>query len=381
MKTVMAVRNVVLMLALALAGCGKSADSNVAEAPPEESGPPFGVSVIAALDHPWAMTFLPDGRMLVTEKGGRLRIVTPDGKISDPLSGVPAVVDAGQGGLADVVLHPDFISNQLVYLSYVEPGPDGTSGAAVGRGKFTEIGLEQFQVIWRQEPKVEGNGHFSARMAFSPDDFLFISSGERQKFTPAQDPNQNLGKIVRLTDAGGIPSDNPYYDQGRIKAQIWSSGHRNVLGLAFDEDGGLWGAEMGPRGGDELNVIKEGRNYGWPVVSNGNHYDGRRIPQHTSRPEFEAPKTSWNPAISPSSLIFYSGDMFPAWKGSAFIGGLSSEALVRVSFDDIIPREADRFQMNARIREVEQGSDGAIWLLEDGESGGRLVKLIPPVGK
>lgn len=380
MKSAMAVRSVALMLALTVGGCSKSADSNAAAAP-RQSGPPFGVSVVATLDHPWAMTFLPDGRMLITEKGGQLRMVTQDGKISDPLHGVPAVVNAGQGGLADVVLHPDFASNQLVYLSYVEPGPDGTSGAAVGRGKLTEVGIDQFEVLWRQEPKVDGNGHFSGRLAFSPDGFLFISSGERQKFEPAQDMNQNLGKIIRLTDTGGIPSDNPFYDQGRIKAQIWSSGHRNVLGLAFDGDGGLWGVEMGPRGGDELNSIKEGRNYGWPIVSEGNHYDGRRIPRHSSRPDFEVPKISWNPVISPSSLMFYSGEMFPQWKGNALIGGLSSQALVRVSFEDGGPHEVDRYPMNARIREVEQGPDGAIWLLEDGESGGRLVKLIPPAGK
>lgn len=377
----MALKNVSLILALMLTGCSKPADSSASEAPAEQSGPPFGVSVIATLNDPWAMAFMPDGRMLITEKGGQLRIVTQDGKISDPLLGIPPVVNAGQGGLADVAIHPDFANNQLVYLSYVEEGPDGTSGAAVGRGKLTEVGLDQFQVIWRQEPKVEGNGHFSARLAFSPDGFLFISSGERQKLTPAQDMNQNLGKIIRLTDTGGIPSDNPHYDQGRIKAQIWTSGHRNVLGLAFDGDGLLWGVEMGPRGGDELNAIKEGRNYGWPIVSNGNHYDGRRIPQHTSRPEFEAPRITWNPVISPSSLMFYSGGLFPQWKGSAFIGGLSSEALVRVSFDEGGAQEVDRFPMNARIREVEQGPDGAIWLLEDGKSGGKLVKLIPPAGR
>jgi glucose/arabinose dehydrogenase len=373
-------RNAVLIFAIALCGCSQGADSDAAEPVAQTSGPPFGASVIATLDNPWAMTFLPDGRMLVTEKSGRLRIVTQDGKVSEPLQGVPAVVSAGQGGLADVVLHPDFESNQLVYLSYAEPAKDGKSGLAVGRGKLTEIGLEGFQVIWRQEPKVDGNGHFSGRLAFSPDGFLYISSGERQKFTPAQDMTQNLGKVIRLTDTGGIPSDNPYYDQGRIKAQVWSSGHRNVLGLAFDGEGSLWGVEMGPRGGDELNLIKQGRDYGWPTVSNGNHYDGRRIPQHSSRPEFESPRLSWTPVISPSSLMFYSGSMFPDWKGSAFIGGLSSQSLIRVSFDDTKPREVDRFPMNARIREVEQGPDGAIWVLEEGNGGGRLLKLIPPAG-
>ena len=376
----MAVRNVALFLILALCGCGRSANSGSASSSETPAGPPFGVSVIATLDNPWAMTFMPDGRMLVTEKSGKLVIVTQDGKVSAPLDGVPAVADAGQGGLADVVLHPDFASNSYVYLSYAEPGPDGASTLAVGRGKLTEVGIEGFQVLWRQEPMVKSAGHFSGRMAFSPDGYLFITSGDRQLFTPAQDMNQNLGKIIRLSDAGGIPSDNPNYDEGRIKAQIWSSGHRNGLGLAFDSDGSLWEAEMGPRGGDELNLIMAGKNYGWPIVSNGRHYDGRAIPPHSTRPDFEAPRLSWNPVVSPSSLMFYSGDMFPAWKGSAFIGGLSSQSLVRHVFDDINPREADRFPMAARIREVEQGPDGAIWLLEDGKSGGKLVKLIPPAG-
>jgi glucose/arabinose dehydrogenase len=375
----MMLRNVALILVLALGGCGRAADSS-SVAPQVPEGPPFGASVIATLDNPWAMTFLPDGRLLVTEKAGKLVIVTQDGKVSEPLSGVPPVVDAGQGGLADVILHPDFADNKYVYLSYAEPGPDGTVGLAVGRGKLSEVGLEGFQVIWRQEPKVTGGGHFSGRMVFGPAGYLFITSGERQKLAPAQDMTQNLGKVIRLTDAGGIPSDNPFYDEGRIKAQVWSSGHRNGLGLAFDEDGSLWEAEMGPRGGDELNLIMSGKNYGWPNVSEGRHYDGRAIPPHSSNPDMEAPKLRWNPVISPSSLMFYSGDMFPAWKGSAFIGGLSSQLLIRVTFDDVKPREADRFPMGVRIREVEQGPDGAIWVLEDGRSGGRLVKLIPPGG-
>lgn len=379
----MTMKNLAMGFAIALGGCGHAADSTASEATEEHvAGAPFGISVVATLNDPWAMAFMPDGRMLVTEKSGTLRIVTQDGKVSGTLDGLPAVADAGQGGLADVVIHPDFEHNQYVYLSYAEPGPGGTSGAAVGRGKLNELGLQDFQVIWRQEPKVAGDGHFSARLTFSPDGFLYITSGDRQKFTPAQDMEQNLGKVIRLTDAGGIPSDNPYYDQGRIKAQIWSAGHRNLLGIAFDSKGSLWEVEMGPKGGDELNLIQRGKNYGWPVVSEGKHYDGRTIPRHSSHPEFEAPKLSWNPVISPSSLMFYSGGVFPEWRGSAFIGGLSSQSLVRVAFeDDVKAREVDRFPMNARIREVEQGPDGSIWLLEDGKSGGKLLKLIPAAGK
>lgn len=359
---------------LLLAGCGKAGPP-----PAQAQAAPFQATVVADLDHPWAMTFLPDGRMLVTEKAGALRIVTQDGKVSAPLAGLPKVESAGQGGLADVVLHPDFANNGYVYLSFVEGGPDGTSGGAVGRGKLTEKGLEDFQLIWRQEPKVEGDGHFFQRLAFSPDGFLFITSGERQKFDPAQDMRQNLGKVIRLTDTGMVPSDNPFYDRGRVTSQIWSLGHRNLLGIAFAADGRLWTHEMGPRGGDEFNLIEKGSNYGYPIVSNGDHYDGRAIPDHATRPDFNAPEVSWTPVISPAGLVIYSGDMFPAWKGSALIGGLSSKAIVRVATEGTSAREAERFDMGARIREVEQGPDGAIWVLEDerGDSRGRLLKLTP----
>ena len=361
---------------LALAACNGSGNT----AAPATSGPPFKATPIATLDEPWAMTFLPGGDMLITEKPGRLLIVSADGKRRTPVSGVPKVAYGGQGGLADVILHPDYANNGYVYLSYAEPGPGG-SGTAVARAKLvTQAGgasrLEGLQVIWRQEPKVSGEGHYSGRMAFSPDGYLFITSGERQKFTPAQDMGQNLGKLIRLSDAGGIPDGNPYYDTGRLRAQVWSSGHRNMLGIAFDGQGRLWADEMGPRGGDELNLIEKGGNYDWPIVSNGNHYDGRDIPDHPTRPEFKAPAVFWNPVISPSSLIFYSGGMFPEWRGSALIGGLSSTSLVRVAFDGAKAREADRFPMGRRIREVEQGPDGAVWLLEDGP-GGRLLKLTP----
>jgi len=381
-----------LPLVLALAACnaeggsgGAAAGGNATAATaPSTDGKPFTVTPVAQFAEPWAMTFLPDGRMLVTEKAGKLKLVSADGKAAIDVSGVPAVAYAGQGGLGDVVIHPDFAGTGYVYLSYAEKG-EGGQGAAVARAKLVEADggarLDGLQVIWRQEPKVDGDGHYGHRLAFSPDGFLFISSGERQKFTPAQDMDQNLGKIIRLTDTGGIPSENPFYDQGRIKAQIWSYGHRNPLGLAFAADGTLWEHEMGPEGGDEFNRIEKGSNYGYPLVSNGDHYDGKPIPDHDTRPELNAPEVSWTPVISPAGLVIYSGDSFPAWKGSALIGGLSSKALVRVAIDGTTAREAERFDMGERIREVEQGPDGAVWLIEDqdgaGKSGGRLLKLTP----
>jgi len=371
-------------LALVLIGCGS--DSTASQAATEQTAPDpidpnFRITPVAELDYPWAMTFLPDGRMLVTEKTGALRIVTQAGKVSAPVAGVPKVAYAGQGGMGDVVLHPRFAENGLVYLSYAEPGGRDMQGAAVARAKLVEAGgaarLEGLEVIWRQDPKLHGTGHYSHRIAFAPDGHLFISSGERQEFSPAQDMKQNLGKIIRLTDDGKAPADNPFQGKGAITAQIWSLGHRNPLGLAFDASGRLWETEMGPRGGDELNLIEKGVNYGYPIVSEGDNYDGTPIPRHATRPQFRAPLIAWNPVISPANLMIYTGDLFPAWKGSAIIGGLSGY-MVRASLGDA-PREVERFTMNMRIREVEQGPDGAVWLLEDEleGQGGRLLKLTP----
>jgi aldose sugar dehydrogenase len=357
-------------------------------APASNSDKPFDVAVVADFDEPWAMTFLPGSGVpmtstaLVTQKNGTLLLVdTATGK-GTPVAGVPSVAYGGQGGLGDVITHPDFAGNGYIYLSYAEPG-EGGYGAAVARGKLEVTGdkptLTGVQVIWRQEPKVSGQGHYGHRLAFGPDGMLYISSGDRQKFTPAQDLNQNLGKIVRLTDGGMVPSDNPFYDQGRVKSQIWSYGHRNPLGIAFDAQGRLWNQEMGPAGGDELNLVKKAANYGYPEASNGDHYDGRNIPDHEPSDGFEAPKLFWNPAISPGGLMIYSGDMFADWKNSAFIGGLGAKALVRVKLDGENATKADQWDMGARIREVEQGPDGAIWVLEDqrGGSEGRLLKLTP----
>lgn len=359
-----------------------AANGNDAAAAAEPSGQAFQAQPVAQFDEPWAMTFLPDGRLLVTEKRGALRIMDRSGKIGT-ISGTPAVDYGGQGGFGDVVLHPGFASNNLVYLSWVEAGEGGKRGAVVGRGRLLldEAGgrIEGLQVIWRQDPKVTGRGHYSHRIAFAPDGHLFITSGERQKFDPAQDMTMNLGKVIRLTDSGAIPRDNPFADRGAIASQIWSLGHRNLLGIAFAPDGTLWTHEMGPEGGDEFNRIEKGANYGYPIVSNGDHYGGRDIPDHDTRPEFNAPEISWTPVISPAGLIFYSGDLFPEWRGDAFLGGLSGQALLRIEVDGTNARVAQRWDMGARIREVEQGPDGAIWLLEDERDGsqGRLLRLTP----
>jgi len=370
-------RKILACVGIALAACGGTDDALLAQ------NTAFTATAMAEFNEPWAMTFLPDGHLLVSEKPGMLKLYATDGTVSE-IRGVPEVSYGGQGGLGDVVAHPGFAENGLVYLSYAEGGSNGTSGAAVGRARLvlgaTGGELADLEVIWRQVPKVEGRGHFGHRIAFSEDGHLFISSGERQKFDPAQDMQANLGKIVRLNDDGSVPADNPFGDRGGVTAEIWSLGHRNPLGLAFDGQGKLWNVEMGPRGGDELNLVERGANYGYPIVSNGDHYDGRPIPDHDTRPELHAPAAFWNPVISPSSLMFYNGGEFPEWQGDAFIGGLSSQSLVRIEFDGERAREAERFAMGRRIRAVEQGPDGAIWLLEDERDGvgGRLLRLTKP---
>ena len=365
----------VLALAVAVAACGGSASY-------AQNDAAFTTTTIAEFDEPWAMAFLPDGRLLVTEKRGALKLYSIDAGTTGDVTGVPKVASGGQGGLGDVVLHPDFAANGFVYLSYAEAGDRGPAGAALARARLVlnDNGgsLDNLAVIWRQDPKVEGAGHYGHRIAFGPDGFLYVSSGERQKFTPAQDMQSNLGKIVRLNDDGTVPADNPFADRGGVTAEIWSLGHRNPLGLAFDSQGQLWNVEMGPRGGDELNLVQRGANYGYPVVSNGDHYDGRTIPDHPTRPEFAAPAVFWNPVISPSSLLFYSGSEFPDWQGDAFIGGLSSTSIVRIEFGPGgTAREAARYRMPERMRALEQGPDGAIWALEDGR-GGQLLKLTAP---
>jgi len=331
-------------------------------------------------DEPWAMTFLPDGDLLVTEKAGTLLLVKLADRSRIPVQGVPKVAYGGQGGLGDIILHSRYKDNGWIYLSYAEQDASGKRGAAVARARFRPASsrpkLENLEIIWRQEPKVSGSGHYSHRLAFSPDGHLFITSGDRQKQTPAQSWRQNLGKVIRLNADGSVPPDNPFQDKGELAKTFWSVGHRNLLGIAFDKQGRLWTHEMGPRHGDEFNLTIGGDNYGWPIVSWGDHYSGIPIPDHDTRPEFHAPETYWAPTVAPSGLIIYNGSMFPEWQGNAFIGGLRSKSLIRIRIDGDQAKEVERFAMEKRIREVEQGPDGAIWVLED-EKGGRLLRLTP----
>jgi glucose/arabinose dehydrogenase len=363
---------------------GPGSATAFASGTPAEGPDGFTTTELAAFDSPWAAAFLPGTPWLaVTEKRGTLKLRDmTTGRVID-VAGTPEVLDEGQGGLSDVVPAPGFDGkgNRTLYLTWAEAGEGSTAGAAMGRGRLEVDGgsarLAGFEVLWRQQPKVEGRGHYSHRIAFSPDGrYLFLSSGERQAMTPAQDLGVNLGKILRLDLDGKAAPGNPFADRGGVSAQIWSYGHRTALGLAFDGQGRLWESEMGPKGGDEVNLIEEAANYGWPLVSNGSHYDGTPIPDHAPGDGYAAPKVWWDPSISPGSLMVYSGTLFPGWAGDAFVGALSGEALVRVDLDGTSAKKAEQWPMGARIREVESGPDGAIYVLEDG-SGGRLLRLAP----
>lgn len=349
----------------------------------------LNIEKLASLEFPWGMAYLPDGRLLVTEKPGRLRIWS-EGGLSEPVSGVPKVSFHEQGGLMDVERDPRFSENQFVYLYFVEaakvqtlvadvwdprfgPKPNEPlnstmKGGAVARGKLVGNRLENVKVIWRQTPKTIGRGHFGGRLVFDNSGHLYITSGDRMRFDPAQDMSGNLGKVVRINRDGSIPRDNPW--PGR---DIWSLGHRNPLGAAMDPaTGKLWVHEMGPFGGDEMNSPRPRGNYGWPIVSNGDNYDRSRIPDHDTQPRFVKPAIYWQPVISPSGMIFYNGSMFPKWRGNALIGGLSSMSIIRVSISGDVLKEEERIGMQRRIRDVIQAPDGSLLLLVDDKNGSLL---------
>lgn len=397
-------------LFLALTATGAGAQINAGEQKPEASLP-FNMVQVTTLDLPWRIAFLPDGRMLITEKVGALWLVTQDGA-KTPVTNVPAVLHRGQGGMLGVFLSPHYKKDHSVYLTYSEPG-DGGSSLALARAEL-KIGkdsasLEKLQVIWRDGERGDG-GQFGAQVAFSPDKrYLFLSVGDRQRMTPAQDPNQPLGKILRLTldgkpapgnpmagktGAASVPVIDPPSDTEAAKtapvlrtytfpgpnltpAETWTTGHRTPYGLAFAPDGRLWELEHGPRGGDELNLIEPGKNYGWPLVSYGVNYNGVPIPSPDTRPDLTKPVIYWVPVIAPGNLTFYNGKMFPQWKGSALIGGLATKSLDRIVFDGKGgAKPAERWDMGHRIRDVEVAPDGAVWVIEDSRTGG-VFRLTP----
>lgn len=339
-----------------------------------------------SFNEPWAAAFAPGTSVLfITEKPGTIKFVDTETRRLGTVTGAPSVDYGGQGGLGDIAFleseADDTLGSRTIYLSWAEAGEGDTRGAAVGRGTMIceeadACRIENLRVIWRQ-PKVSGRGHYSHRLEFSPDgEYLFVASGDRQHMTPAQDTSNNLGSIVRL-NLDGTPADgNPFDGQAGKAQDIWTSGHRNILGLQFDASGRLWDLEHGPAGGDELNLVERGDNYGWPLVSEGDHYNGDPIPPHSSRPEFAAPAVSWNPVIAPGDFIFYRGDQFDAWQDMAVIAAMKPAGLVWVEIDGDSAREVARRPMERRIREIVEGPDGAVWLLEDKE-GGRLLKLTP----
>ncbi len=348
---------------------------------------PFTAAPMGEFEEPWAIRFAPGTPMLfVTEKAGTLKVMdTRTGQVAT-VAGVPEVDYGGQGGLGDVAFLPGEASQPLdgrvIYLTWAEKGENDTRGAAAGRGilvcaEITACRIKEFAVIWRQDQKVTGRGHYSHRIAFDPNGrHMYIASGERQKMLPAQDLDNNLGSIVRLKLDGAPAKENPFQDRGGTAMQIWSYGHRNILGMAFDGAGRLWEVEHGPAGGDELNLVKPAANYGWPLVSNGDHYNGDNIPDHNTRPDLTAPVLGWTPVIAPSDMLIHSGKQFTGWRGAMLMTGLATQAIIHVSLDGETARETARYPMGKRLRSLTEGPDGAIWVAEDGK-GARLLKLTP----
>lgn len=333
----------------------------------------------SGLEHPWALAFMPDGRLLVTERPGRLRIVATDGSLSAPLTGVPAVHAVGQGGLLDVALDPDFATNRMVYLSFAEP-EGGLAGTAVARGTLGATGLENVTVIYRQRPKVSGNGHFGSRLVFAQDGKLFITQGERQNYRErAQDLTQGMGKFMRIHPDGSIPADNPFVGRDDAQPEIWSYGHRNGQAAALDPaTGQLWTVEHGARGGDELNHPEKGKNYGWPVITYGRDYSGASIGEGTAKEGMEQPVYYWDPVIAPSGMTFYTGDAIPGWKGSILIGSLTPGGLVRLELRNgrVVKEERYLGDLRERFRDVQQGPDGFVYAVTDSPTG-RVLRIRP----
>jgi glucose/arabinose dehydrogenase len=374
-------RSSILHYAAPLAALACAPAGGTAQEFATESGPVRLVTVASGLDHPWGLAFLPDGRMLVTERPGRLRIVDPSGRVSEPLGGVPEVAARGQGGLLDVALAPDFAGSRMVYLSYAEPGRGigGRAGTAVARARLGAAGLENVEVVFRQDPKIGGGAHFGSRLVFTPDGYLFITTGERGQRDDAQDLSRHMGKVIRIRPDGSVPPDNPFASRRGAKPEIWSYGHRNIQGAALHpETGRLWTVEHGAMGGDEVNAPQPGRNYGWPVISYGRHYSGGRIGEGTQKEGMEQPIHYWDPSIAPSGMTFYTGERFPAWRGDLFVGSLKFALLSRLELDGerVVSEERLLEGLGDRVRDVRQGPDGYIYLLTD-EGNGRILRIEP----
>lgn len=349
---------------------------------PEPEPLPARVAVVATgLEHPWALALLPDGAMLVTERPGRLRRVAADGTLSPPLAGVPSVHARGQGGLLDVAVSPTFGNDRFVYLTFAEPRGDGKAGTSLARGRLGEAGLEETTVLWRQEPAVSGNNHFGSRILFARDGGIYVALGDRYAYREqAQDLASHLGKVVRLDADGSVPKDGPFAGRDGAAPAVWSYGHRNVQAAALHpatQD--LWVVEHGPRGGDELNRVEPGRNYGWPVVCYCIDYDGTRITDRAEAPGMESPRYVWDPVIAPSGAVFYTGDALPEWKGQLLVGSLKPGGLVRLTLDGTRVTREQRHrdgELDARIRDVAQGPDGAVWLVTDADDG-KILRIAP----
>lgn len=349
-----------------------------AETVPTRTGPVRIDTIASGLEHPWGMAFLPDGRILVTERTGRLRVVTATGAVSPPLAGVPPVRAAGQGGLLDVALSPGFGTDRLVYLSFSEPGEGGAS-TAVARGRLNDAAtaLEGTRTIFSQMPKVSGGRHFGSRLVFARDGRLFVTMGDRGEGRPAQDISNHIGTIVRIEADGAVPPDNPFVGRAGARPEIWSYGHRNGQGAALHPGTGeLWQHEHGPRGGDEINIARAGQNYGWPLVSWGNEYSGWPIAKPPTRPDLTDAIYQWTPVIAASGMAFYTANLFPAWRGDLLVGGLIAEAVVRLTLAGDRVTGEERIPIGARVRDVRQGPDGAVYVLTDAPDG-KLLRLSP----
>ncbi|MEQ8967023.1 MAG: PQQ-dependent sugar dehydrogenase [Azospirillaceae bacterium] len=369
------IRETLAAIAIALGLAPAQADAE-ARTVDSATGPVRIETVATGLEHPWGVAFLPEGDMLVTERPGRLRRVAAGGSVSEPLAGGPDVAVTRQGGLLDLALDPDFEDNRLVYMTYAERG-DGGISTAVARGRLAGDALEDLEVIFRQRPRYDGPNHFGSRLAFAPDGTLYVTLGERFEFEPAQALDNHLGKVVRINPDGSVPEDNPFVGRDDALPEIWSYGHRNPQGAAIHpETGRLWMHEHGPRGGDEINVPEAGANHGWPEVSWGDHYSGGEIPDPPAEPQFADAAFYWNPVIAASGMDFYTGDRFEAWTGDLLVGGLVAAAVVRLDVDGLEVEEIERIPMNARVRQVAEGPDGAVYVLTDAPNGS-LLRLTP----